>query len=91
MTSLAKPGPGEGRSEGLSLVSASALICYIVVVMTDTGVLGEFEQLILLAVLRLGEQAYGVSIRREIELYAERQVSPGALYTTLERLERKGT
>ena len=58
--------------------------------MSGSGVLGEFEQLILLAVIRLGEGAYGVSVRREIELYAERQVSPGALYTTLERLETKG-
>ncbi len=65
-------------------------LCYIVIVMAGSGALGEFEQLILLAVIRLGEEAYGVSVRREIELYAERQVSPGALYTTLERLETKG-
>lgn len=58
--------------------------------MRDSGLLGEFEQLTLLAVIRLGNEAYGVSIRREIELNAERGVSPGALYTTLERLETKG-
>jgi DNA-binding PadR family transcriptional regulator len=51
--------------------------------------LGEFEQLILLAILRLGETAYGVSIRQEIATHAARTVSPGALYTTLERLEAK--
>ncbi len=51
--------------------------------------LGEFEQLILLAVLRLGDAAYGVSIREEIANHAHRAVAPGALYTTLDRLEAK--
>jgi DNA-binding PadR family transcriptional regulator len=52
--------------------------------------LGEFEELVLLAILRLDDQAYGVSIRREIESETERSTSVGAVYTTLERLERKG-
>jgi PadR family transcriptional regulator, regulatory protein PadR len=52
--------------------------------------LGEFEQLVLLAVLRLGDEAYAVTIRRAIEAAAARTVSRGALYTTLERLEGKG-
>jgi PadR family transcriptional regulator, regulatory protein PadR len=52
--------------------------------------LGEFEQLVLLAVLRLGDEAYAVTIRRAIEEAAARTVSRGALYTTLERLEGKG-
>ncbi len=52
--------------------------------------LGEFEQLILLAILRLGDQAYGVTIRSEISERARRTVAPGALYTTLDRLEDKG-
>lgn len=52
--------------------------------------LGEFEQIVLLAILRLGEQAYGVSIRAEIALCTERRPTPGALYTTLDRLEEKG-
>ena len=52
--------------------------------------LGEFEQLVLLAVLRLGADAYGVSIGRELEEQAGRRVSRGALYTTLDRLEQKG-
>lgn len=56
----------------------------------DKQFLGEFEQMVLLAVLRLGEDAYAVPIRREIEEQAERRVSRGALYTTLERLEAKG-
>jgi len=58
--------------------------------MDHTVSLGEFEQLILLAVLRLGDDAYGVSIRNEILVCTRREVSPGALYTTLDRLERKG-
>lgn len=52
--------------------------------------LGEFEQLVLLAVLRLGDEAYAVTIRQAIEEAAARTVSRGALYTTLERLEAKG-
>jgi PadR family transcriptional regulator PadR len=52
--------------------------------------LGEFEQLILLAILRLGDEAYGVTIRAELAARAERPVSPGALYTALQRLEAKG-
>jgi PadR family transcriptional regulator, regulatory protein PadR len=52
--------------------------------------LGEFEQLILLAILRLGDRAYGVTIRTEISERAGRTVAPGALYTTLDRLEDKG-
>ena len=52
--------------------------------------LGEFEQLVLLAVLQLGTDAYGMTIRRQIENRTGRLVAIGALYTALERLERKG-
>ena len=52
--------------------------------------LGEFEQLILLAILRLGDNAYGVTIRGELAERGGRSVAPGALYTALERLEAKG-
>jgi len=52
--------------------------------------LGEFEYLMLTAVARLGEGAYGVTIREEIEDATGRQCSLGALYTTIERLESKG-
>ena len=55
-----------------------------------TESLGEFEQLVLLAVAHQGRDAYGVTIRREIETRTGRQVSIGALYTALDRLERKG-
>jgi DNA-binding PadR family transcriptional regulator len=51
--------------------------------------LGEFEQLVLFAVLRLGDEAYGVTVRDEIERRAGRPVSAGAVYTTLERLEAR--
>jgi DNA-binding PadR family transcriptional regulator len=52
--------------------------------------LGEFEQIALLAVLRLGSNAYGVPVRREIENRTGRSVTVGALYRTLDRLEEKG-
>jgi DNA-binding PadR family transcriptional regulator len=52
--------------------------------------LGEFEQLILLAILRLRDDAYGVTIRAELAERAGRTVAPGALYTALDRLEAKG-
>jgi len=52
--------------------------------------LGELEQLLLLTVLRLGADAYGVEIARELEARADRRVSRGALYTSLDRLEDKG-
>jgi DNA-binding PadR family transcriptional regulator len=57
--------------------------------MPDTY-LGEFEQVVLLAILRLGEDAYAIPVREEIEARAGRSVARGALYTALERLETKG-
>jgi DNA-binding PadR family transcriptional regulator len=51
--------------------------------------LGEFEQIVLLAVLRLGKNAYGVTIWEEIEQRAGRPVMIGAVYATLDRLEAK--
>ena len=58
--------------------------------MADTQPIGELEQLILLAILRLGPGAYGLSIARELEAQAGRRLSRGALYTSLDRLEAKG-
>ncbi len=55
-----------------------------------SGYLGEFEQMVLLATMRLGDEAYGLRIGDEIESVAQRRPSSGSLYTTLERLERKG-
>lgn len=52
--------------------------------------LGEFEHLVLLAVLRLDADAYGMRVRREIAGRTARDVTIGAVYSTLERLESKG-
>lgn len=52
--------------------------------------LGEFEELTLLAIRKLGKQAYGVLIAETIEQVTEKRISTGALYTTLARLEEKG-
>ena len=54
-----------------------------------SAALGEFEQIVLLAILRLGDGAYAVSIRREIAARTGREPAPGALYPTLDRLEEK--
>ncbi len=65
-------------------------LIYIVEVMFDRHYLGEFEHLVLLALLRLDDRAYGVTIRQEIETRAKRDVAIGAVYATLDRLEAKG-
>src|SRR3954453_19433847 len=53
-------------------------------------ILGDFEQLVLFGVLRLGDDAYGAAIRQEIHTRSGRDVSINAVYTTLDRLEQKG-
>ena len=58
--------------------------------MTAPAYLGEFEHLLLLAILRLGDGAFGPAIARELEERAGREVSRGHLYTSLDRLEDKG-
>ncbi len=58
--------------------------------MPEAQPLGEFEHIVLLAILRLGDEAYGVTIRNELQERTGREPAPGALYTTLERLEEKG-
>ena len=58
--------------------------------MSPKSYLGEFEQMVLLAVLQEGENAFALEVRREIERSADRNVSRGAFYTTLERMQRKG-
>jgi DNA-binding PadR family transcriptional regulator len=62
----------------------------IVELMTSRSYLGEFELMLLLAVLHLGEEAYGVPISRELERNRGRSVSVGSVYAALERLEAKG-
>lgn len=64
---------------------------YNIVHMKNMLNLGDFEQILLLAIMRLeGQGAYGVSIRDEIAANTRRNPTPGAIYTTLERLEGKG-
>jgi PadR family transcriptional regulator PadR len=58
--------------------------------MTTRDRLGELEQLILLAVLRLGDDAYGAALQEELKDRAGRGVSIGTIYVTLKRLEKKG-
>jgi PadR family transcriptional regulator PadR len=58
--------------------------------MSGRDYLGEFEHIIVLALLRLEDQAYGVTVRQEIEFRTKREVSIGAVYATLGRLEIKG-
>jgi PadR family transcriptional regulator PadR len=58
--------------------------------MANRDYLGEFEHIVILALLRLADQAYGVTVRQEIELRTNREVSIGAVYATLDRLETKG-
>ncbi len=58
--------------------------------MTERGYLGEFELMILLAAIQLGEDAYGVTISRELERLRGKDVSVGSVYAALDRLESKG-
>ena len=84
-----------GNRGGRAPVSARLLdlLAYFTdnaVQMTSAPNLGEFEQLVLLAILRLRDDAYGVTIRAELVDRTGRNVAPGAVYTALERLETKG-
>ena len=65
-------------------------LLYIVYIMAVRDYLGEFEHIIILALLRLEDRAYGVTVRQEIEFRTKREVSIGAVYATLDRLEKKG-
>jgi PadR family transcriptional regulator PadR len=58
--------------------------------MNGRDYLGEFEHIVLLALLRLDDRAYGVTVRQEIEQRTRRELSIGAVYATLDRLESKG-
>lgn len=58
--------------------------------MKENDSLGEFEHVVLLAVLRLGDAAYGVTVRDELSRRTGREPARGALYVTLDRLESKG-
>ena len=58
--------------------------------MSKDGLLGTFEEHVLLAVVHAGDDAYGMQIRRQIEDRIGRSIAIGAVYATLDRLERKG-
>jgi DNA-binding PadR family transcriptional regulator len=68
----------------------SAHFFTIIEQMSRRGYLGEFELMVLLALIRLGDRAYGVPISREIEQRSGREVALGSVYAALERLEEKG-
>jgi len=57
---------------------------------TEHATLGEFEQMILLAILQRKEDAYGATIYDELSRHTKRSVARGAVYMTLDRLEKKG-
>jgi PadR family transcriptional regulator PadR len=54
------------------------------------GIIGQFEQAVLAALIRLGSDAYGRAVLNEVQKRLDREVSAGAVYATLERLEAKG-
>lgn len=72
-----------GEARPTPFTSAGAVIM-------SKHLMGEFEHLVMLAILRLGDDAYGVSIARELERRAGRDVSQAAVYLTLRRLDEKG-
>jgi PadR family transcriptional regulator len=78
----------------ISSTSSRQSGCYIVHIVKQItkaeSALGEFEQLVLLALVRLGPEAYGATIRREIEARTGRDLAISAVYITLDRLEVKG-
>jgi len=74
----------------MNLFHISRISSRIQNIIAKSGYLGEFEQFVLLAVLRLGKSSYGVPIRHEIEARTGRSLTVAALYSTLERLEQKG-
>lgn len=55
-----------------------------------SGLLGSLEEQVMLAVVRTGDQAYGMNVRREIEAVTRREMTIGSVYATLDRLEAKG-
>lgn len=72
-------------------LTVSTISTYFVRNMTDATSLGSFEQLVLTAVVALGDDAYSVSVHEKVELLSKpKKVSLGAVYATLDRLEDKG-
>jgi len=77
-------------SQVLDDVDRGCLLFNNIEVMSKGHYLGEFEHLVLLSLLRLDDRAYGVTVRQDISTQTGRDVSVGAIYTTLDRLEAKG-
>ena len=83
--------PDDGYVSRLAMSLDAALeIFYYVDEMAKGDFLGEFEHIVLLSVLRLGDGAHSAMIRTEIENVTGRSSAIGAVHATLERLERKG-
>jgi len=86
--------PGQRRNNGLGHLSRKHIDGrYFFAhdeLMVERGYLGEFELMLLLAVMQLGDEAYGVPVARELEKHRGRDVSVGSVYAALERLEAKG-
>jgi DNA-binding PadR family transcriptional regulator len=79
--------PASVRVGGLTI---RPYLFYIEKQMPRGELLGSLEYVVLLAVMHLGDEAYGMTVRREIESRTGRDLSIGAIYSTLERLEAKG-
>ena len=78
------------RCRGDRRVDDQVHLFYCVKHMSRGEILGPLEQIVLLALVRLKSKAYGMTVRREIEERTRRNISIGAIYATLERLEAKG-
>jgi PadR family transcriptional regulator len=72
------------------MVESAADLFYCVEQMSRGDLLGSLEYIVLLALVRLEDNAYGMTVRREIEERTGRSISIGAIYATLERLQTKG-
>ena len=72
------------------LLTSTGYLFYCVEQMPRGDLLGSLEYIVLLALIRLGSNAYGMTVRREIENRTGRNISIGAVYATLDRLEAKG-
>jgi PadR family transcriptional regulator PadR len=79
-----------GSSPGILFTCIAGDLFIILEEMNRRGHFGEWELMVLLALMRLGEDAYGVPICREIEAQTGREPAVGSVYATLERLEEKG-
>ncbi|WP_335621964.1 PadR family transcriptional regulator [Chryseolinea soli] len=74
----------------LIIETYATLACVFLKIDFMKGYIGEFEELVLLTIASLGEDAYGVSIKEDIEKRSDRSISIGALHSTITRLEEKG-